>query len=458
MSRDMERSTPPERDWGPHGTNQIVWTIWLTYGAFYFCRTNLAVALPGIEEEYGYDKVEMSVVLLSLKITYGIGQFLNGQLAERLSPRVMLAIGMIGSAALNVAFGFGTALYFFLFVWAMNGYCQSLGWTPCVRVLGNWVPVRHRGWAMGIVGTGYQLTAGLTFIVAGVAVSWFGWRGAVWGPPAILFAAALAMLVLLRDSPPDGNSNSTGQVNRKLDRHRRSFATNLKLTLTNSALWLLALSLGMLNACRYGFIDWGVSHLYSVEKARLQLDTVRMVENNAALLDAAVLSSAVKYAVLPIGGIMGSLWAGWASDRYFGSRRAPVICGLLIVLGCLTLAYDSVARASFVGTLLMLLAIGFTIFGPQVLLVGTAPADLAKEGTAAAAAGFVNCMGYFGAAVLGDLLTGHLAEYYGWNVAIFMWAAWAFLAAALVAVLWNRTGEGVRQVALQEANTSEQTR
>src|SRR5256885_11320796 len=35
----------------------------------------------------------------------------------------------------------------------------------------------------------------------------------------------------------------------------------LILTLGNPALWLLGVSLGLLNACRYGFLDWGVTHL-----------------------------------------------------------------------------------------------------------------------------------------------------------------------------------------------------
>ena len=423
------------------GENQVIWTLWLTYGAFYFGRTNLAVALPGIEEEFGYDKVQMGVVLLSLKVAYGVGQFLNGQLAERFHPRIMLSLGLIGSALLNITFGFGTALYFFLFVWAMNGYCQSLGWTPCVRVIGNWVPIARRGRAMGIVGTGYQLTAGLTFVVAGVAVSAMGWRGAVWVPPAILIAAAAIMILFLKEKPDDTCNSAAVQSSQLPLEQRHSFVKNLTLTLSNPALWLLALSLGLLNACRYGFIDWGVSHLFSIEKERLASGMSMSPLRTAEALDSAVLSSAIKYAILPVGGILGSLWAGWASDRYFGSRRAPVTCGLLVVLGILTIAYDAVARVSFVGTLLMLLAIGFTIYGPQVLMVGTAPADLAKEGTAAAAAGFVNCMGYFGAALFGDLLTGHLAENYGWKVAISVWAAWAFVAAALVAVLWNKTGE-----------------
>ena len=71
---------------------------------------------------------------------------------------------------------------------------------------------------------------------------------------------------------------------------------------------------------------------------------------------------------------------------------------------------------SVVGTMLLLVVIGFCIYRPQVLLVGTAPADLAHRGTSAAAAGFVNFMGYMGAAT-GDVVTGYYSapEHGGWQ-------------------------------------------
>ena len=412
------------------GESGIIWTLWLTYGAFYFCRTNISVALPGIEAELGYSKTTMGIVLLSLKVSYGVGQFVNGQLAEQFRPRVLLAIGMFTSAALNVVFGFGTALYFFLFVWACNGYFQSLGWPPCMRVVGNSIPVVRRGKAVGVIGTGYQVTAAATYVVAGLAASILGWRGVFFVPPFLLAGAGVVMLLFLRESP--GPEDKHASMDTNLRPPRRSFKENVVLTLSNRTLWLLALSLGMLNACRYGFLDWGVSHLVTIEQERLAAAE--------AVDTAAVLKSAVKYAVLPLGGIAGSLLAGWATDRFFGSRRAPVIFVLLVCLGCMTLVYDTVARTSFAGTVVLLLFVGFTVYGPQVLLVGTAPADLAREGTAAAAAGFVNFMGYIGAAAMGDFLTGYLVENYGWQPAIFAWAGWAFGAAIMVAFLWNAGG------------------
>src|SRR5262245_52191741 len=321
------------------GENAVVWTLWLTYGAFYFCRTNISAAVPGMklslgEGGLGLSATEVGWILASLKIAYGVGQFLNGQLSERISPRVMLALGMFGSAALNVLFGFSTGFYFLLFVWAANGFCQSLGWTPCVRVVANWVPIIRRGHAIGIIGTGYQITLGLTYLIAGQAARAFDWPGALWVPAILLALTGLFMLLFLRESPDSiplpsgegGDRRSPGE-GLQLSSSRPATAELLTLTLTNPALWLLGLSLGLLNACRYGFLDWGVKHL---------MDTKQLQVDKATL----------QFFVIAIGAALGSYLAGWATDRFFGSRHAPVICLQMATLGALSFVYASAAGHS----------------------------------------------------------------------------------------------------------------
>lgn len=408
------------------GESSLMWTVWFSYGAFYFCRTNISAAVPGLKESVesgglGLTATQISIVLGATKIAYAAGQFVNGQLSEQFSARKLLALGMLGTAALNVLFGFGTSLYFLIFVWACNGYSQSLGWPPCVRVIANWFPVSRRGKVIGLIGTGYQATAVLTFVVSGFAAELFGWRGALWVPAGIMVIAAVAMLALLEEQPPldaDDDGQSAAASSRKAtNAPENSVFRNLTLTISNPALWILGASLGLLNASRYGFLDWGLTHLKEVQETGVGL-------------------AALKYAVLPLGAIAGSYCAGWATDRFFGSRRAPVTCLLLIALGILSLCYDAVARISVPATILLLVVIGFCIYGPQVLLVGTAPADLARKGTSAAAAGFVNSLGYVGAAS-GDYFTGRALDAYGWQTTIYLWACWAFAAAIMAGMLWN---------------------
>ncbi len=411
LATTLHSDAPADRGFPPR-EQSIIWVLWVTYGAFYFCRQNISAAVPGLQEDLGYTKDQIGLILASLKIAYALGQLINGQLAERWSPRVLLAIGMLGSAALNVVFGFSTGLYFLLFIWAANGYCQALGWTPCMRVAANWIPVSRRGRAIGLLGTSYQLSAALTFVIAGQCVDYFGWRGAFYVPAALLASAAVFMLIFLRESPEDQSGRTDVRATAG-----GSWTENLSATLTNPQLWFLAVALMLLDACRYGYTDWGLAHLKEVQGSTVG-------------------PNALKYAVLPLGGIAGALVGGWATDRFFSGRRAPVICGFLVLLGVLTLMYDWMSRTSSTGTVVLLVLIGFAIFGPQVLLVGTAPADLARRGTAAAAAGFVNFMGYIGAAT-GDTVTGYVVQHHGWRTATHWWAGWAFTAAAVAACLWN---------------------
>jgi OPA family glycerol-3-phosphate transporter-like MFS transporter len=195
---------------------------------------------------------------------------------------------------------------------------------------------------------------------------------------------------------------------------------SIRETLRNPALWMLALALGLLNANRYGFLDWGITHVTESQHGSIG-------------------EAALQYAVLPAGGIAGALVSGWASDRYFHGRRAPAIVGSLVALAVLTLVYSNAVALGTVPTLLSLLAVGFVMFGAQVLLVGTAPVDLARPGTQAAAVGLVNFAGYMGA-FAGDRVTGVLADTRGWDAAVLFWAACAGAAALCVAALWNRRG------------------
>ena len=93
------------------------------------------------------------------------------------------------------------------------------------------------------------------------------------------------------------------------------------------------MSLGLLNACRYGFLDWGLKHLMEVQQTTIG-------------------KAGLKYCVIAVGAAAGSFLAGIATDRLFGGRRAPVIAILLTTLGLTTLLYESVSRTSTTATVL----------------------------------------------------------------------------------------------------------
>lgn len=394
-----------------------LWLLWLGYGSFYFCRANASIFAVGLDRDVGLSDADIALVLGALKLTYGLGQLINGQLAERVSPRVLLAVGMLGSAALNVLFGLGAGLYFYLFVWALNGYCQALGWAPTMRVAANWYPPEHRGRAVGLIGTGYSAAGVAVAVVAGFAAERFGWRGALYLPAAILTFVALYLVVALRDAPPGGPVERVATP-------REPLLRSLIETARDRRLWLLAAALLLIDAGRFGFTDWGVKHLMDVQ--------------GGAIDDKALI-----YTVLPLAGALGAVSAGWLSDRAFARRRVPAIvtyAGLLALAGH---AYGRAVTMSVPLSIAALSAVGFALGGSQTLLVGAGPMDLSRARRPAAAVGFVNMWGYLGA--FGQLqLTPRLIQVplFGsgppdWSRAVALWSGSAAAAALILLPLWR---------------------
>ena len=431
--------------------------LWVTYGSFYLCRVNVGPVRTEIEKDLAIGAVEMGVVLGSLKIGYAIGELVNGQLAERFGPKRVLIFGMVGSLFANVLFAFAASLVAFpgmaallppvaqwlthftpagssvapiaallAFLAFLNGYFQAAGWPPTVKVMSNWFTAHQRGRMMGVLGTSYQLGSALTISGAGLLATAFGnWRAAFLVPAALFSIATVHAIVRLREKPGHGDAEDgdaapvleAGGAAPSVSSPRLPVREAIWLTITNPRIWILAIGLFGLDVVRYGFLDWAPGHLQKAQAT-------------------GVSAAALKTAVLPLAGAAGALVSGWLTDRYFQSRRAPVIALLLVAVGLLTLVYTRIVEVGVVPTVICLAAIGFCLYGAQILIVGTAAQDFARRGATAAAAGFIDFMGYTGA-FAGDIVTGWLLKTRTFSTAITFWAAAAMVAALCVATLWR---------------------
>ncbi|AKT37525.1 uncharacterized protein CMC5_016660 [Chondromyces crocatus] len=429
---------------------RMLFAVWVTYGAFYACRVNIGPARTQIERSLAIDPLEMGLVLGALKVGYALGQLVNGQLAERFGPRRILLFGMLGSVtacllfsqAAPMADALGPSLpllasavnrtvQFFstrspltpiaallVVLWFLNGYFQAGGWPPTVKIMASWFTPTQRGRMMGVVGTSYQLGSALTIIASGALVTAFAdWRAAFVLPAAVLALAALHAAFKIRERPEPGEAPAIDESLPPATVERRPLLETLWITFANPRIWVLALALFGLDIVRYGFLDWAPGHL-------------------EALHGSGVFLAALKVAVFPLAGAVGALASGWITDRYFQSRRAPMIAASLFLVGLLTLTYERIAPLGAAPTIACLAAIGFFLYGAQILLVGTAAQDFARKRTTAAAAGFVDFMGYMGA-FAGDMATGWFLKHRDFHAAIRFWAAAALVAAVLAATLWN---------------------
>lgn len=429
---------------------RTLFILWTTYGSFYLCRANFGPSMPSMRRELGLTALQAGFLLGAVKLGYALGQLVNGQLTERYGAKRILRIGMVGSslatlllaaapslsrspgAVGGLARGVGDAVHatagavgltvasagplaLMLLLAFANGGFQAGGWPPCVKIAGRWFPVELRGRTMGVLGTSLTLGSALAIAIAGALLAATGnaWRTAFIVPALLLLVSCVHTSIRLDERPPEGAGGDVAVAGAD----RLSVRDSLVATLGNGRIWLLALGLFGVDAVRYGFLDWAPGHLAEVHGS------------GAA-------SSALKTAVFPLAGALGALSSGWVTDRFFGSRRAPVCAMLLGGVGALTLTYRVIVGLGTVPTVLCLGLTGFCLYGAQILLVGTAAQDYARRGATAAAAGFVDFTGHVGA-FSGDVVTGWMLRRYGWGGAIAWWATAAFVAAALVATLWR---------------------
>jgi len=412
---------------------RIFITIWITYGTFYLCRANMSFALPGIRSEFGFSMTMLGLLGTCLFIMYSLGQFVNGQLGDKLGARKLVFIGMIGSALLNIIFSFSTAFAFMLVVWGLNGYFQSMGWAPQVKTMAMWFTTAQRGKWMGLMGSCYQIGNAYSWLLASFLAANYGWRSLFWVPAIIFLISSIHFVIRLRNAPEEVGLPSVvnlrkiaagepleaapaGAAAAAVHKHL-SIGDTIRICLTNPRIWGVSIAFFCLDIIRYGFFYWAPVFLIEAQGATIS-------------------SAGITVAVLPLAGSAGSITCGWATGKFFQNRRAPVICMCLFGLAIFSYLFYYAPPGAWVWSLVCLAIIGFCTYGAHVLMVGHAAQDFAGRKAAASAAGFIDGFGYIGAAMTG-VFTGWLVETFSWEAAFWYWIIAALLAAFIMLALWK---------------------
>ncbi|MBN2024890.1 MAG: MFS transporter [Pirellulales bacterium] len=421
---------------------RIFASVWITYFAYYLCRYNMPVAQNRLGELFKWSAADTGMILTALTLLYAVGQFVNGQLADRFGSRRIVSLGALGSVVMNLAvFALLMAvdpetcrremvLWGLIVFWGANGFFQAMGWSPMVRLMAHWFPVEGRGKVMGLVGTCYQFGGAVASVLAIFLTGYYAtalggdWRSAFL-VPAVLFAlVGLVFYLAVWNRPEDVGLPPVGETPAPGETSKSTLAGNVLQTLRNPYLWIVAGAFFMLDVNRYGFVNWLPKYLKAVYGAGEDASIGRE------------LAQMVSIGILPLGGAAGALVAGWATDRYFGGRRAPVIVILLALLGLFSLLFPYLDPKNTPLVVAVLAAIGFCTYGPHLLMVGHAAQDFGRKSGAAGAAGFIDSLGYVGASLAG-WGAGVMIDGFGYQTT-FLTFGWAGLAgAAMAALIWK---------------------
>lgn len=425
---------------------------WLAYAGYYLTRKGLSIAKVELKqpEVMGLSTETLSLIDGGYLAAYAGGQFLWGILGDRVGTRAVVLVGMAGSIAVAVGMGLSGSALALGVLFALQGVCQSSGWAPLAKNIGEFFSRRVRGRVMGVWCSNFALGGMIAAVVAGLATSWGGvavpipewlggpwvlpepWRMAFFVPAALLSVIWVVFWLLQANRPEDvglpsperdrGASESVivaGETT--ADEPEGSWHTVLEV-LSSPIVLLLAFVYLFVKPLRYLLMFWAPVYL----NERLGTGTAE---------------SGILGSLFDLAGPLGIFAGGWASDRLCGARRFPVIASTLL-LGGLALALLPLVPATRWSLGAMLFVIGGLVYIPDSLVSGAAAIDFGTRRGASTAAGVINGVGSLGA-IVGGTLPGFVKQLTGsattpWNSIFLTLAGGLVLAAVCVVPQWNR--------------------
>lgn len=408
----------PERPLDPRRF-RVFGLTWLSYASYYFTRKNYSLAKVSLQNTYGLTTDQLGTIDSAYSAAYAVGQFVWGWAADRLGPRRVLGLGMLGTALCSVAFGLSTSFWALLVFWTLNGLMQATGWSPNVKAMTGWFADKDRGRIMGMWTTNYTVGSFVANPLGGWFMDTIAWQWAFFGPAIPVAIVGLLLLFFLPELPKQRGDtekaeDGTAPDRRVAEEHRAARSRVLKMPF----LWALGVAYFFLKLTRYFFWNWAP---YYMEKV-LNYDkvTARWVP-----------------LAFEAGGIVGATTIGWVSDRYLRGRRMPAAVVSTLLLGVLLWSYGSVAASGVVANVAILLLFGFLLFGPDAIVSATAAQDVGGPAAAALAAGVINGLGSVGQIVSGQIAPKASAVS-DWSGVFRQLGVFTALSAVILLPFWNR--------------------
>jgi OPA family glycerol-3-phosphate transporter-like MFS transporter len=386
----------------------VVALLFAGYASYYFCRSDLSVALPMIANELQRGGLSSDAAMIHLGaivsfgvMAYALGKLFLGGLGDLWGGRTNFLGGLSGAILFTLLFTLGGGLPIFTLAWVGNRLVQSMGWAGLVKVCSQWFSYKSYGTVVGILS--------LSFLIGdAVARGWMGWliaQGHGWRSlfylAAIVAGVVLAANLLLLKESRVARGFSVPEVN-PLNVFERQSATQGGL---KSILIPLLSNKGFLIVCFLSLCTTIVRETFNTWTPTYLVKFFGYPEGAAATMSS----------VFPALGAVSVLAAGFTGDRLGASGRAIVLfLGMLVTATglCLLTALHSGTQGVLPVVLIGL--VGFGLLGPYSYLAGAMALDFGGKQGGATSSGLIDGVGYLGGILAGDSVARWSVRF-GWG-------------------------------------------
>ena len=381
------------------------WGALVAYSLYYVCRLSLSVVKQPLIDGEVFTAGQLGIIGSSLLFVYAFGKFMNGFIADYCNIRRFMATGLLVSAFANLLLGVSglflgssgasSAVFFVLFavLWGINGWVQSMGSPPGIISLSRWFPLSKRGTYYSFFSSSPYLGEFLSFIMVGLVVGAFGWQyGFIFASFGGFIGAAI-ILIFVSDTPESKGLPSVQELSGEDVRKEDTMKTFQiqKTVLRHPGIWIIAASSAFVYIAKYAIAGWGV--LFLQKQKDFSLESATQIIAFSAFF-----------------GVLGTVLAGWLSDRVFrGSRIVPVL--ISGVFSFLALALFLFAEGGFMANVMYVSLFSLADGVLYCLVAGVMAMDIVPRKATGAALGIVGISSYVAAGIQ-DIASGYLIQGY----------------------------------------------
>ncbi len=409
------------------------WGVSLSYSLYYMCRLSLSVVKQPLIDGEILTAGQLGIIGSALLFVYAFAKFFHGFIADYCNIRRFMATGLAVSAVLNLllgVLGLWTALsssvlmVLAALVWGVNGWAQSMGAAPGVISLSRWFPLSRRGTFYSIFSATPYLGEFVAFIVLSAVVGALGWQFGFFVSAAAGLLGTVLTLYLVTDTPESAGLPSIAQLCGEAPRSadKRPTRELQALVLRHPGIWVIALSSAFIYITKYALAGWGVLFLQKAEDFSLE-------------------QASQIIAFSSVFGILGTVVAGWLSDRVFrGDRMKPALLSGI-------LAFAALGAFLYLGGGYLLNVLYVSVFSLSTgvlycIVAGLMALDFVPRKATGAALGIVGISSYVAAGIQ-DLTSGFLIQGRGEPSCDFgpvsaFWMVSAALAVLLPVLNWKK--------------------
>ena len=406
------------------------WGATIAYSLYYVCRMSLSVVKQPLIDEGVLTAGELGLIGSALLLVYAVGKFMNGFIADYCNVRRFMATGLLISTLVNLLMGvFGllqgpaglpSVLIFvsFAVLWGVNGWAQSMGSPPGVISLSRWFPQSKRGTYYSMFSSSPYIGEFLSFIITGFVVGALGWEYGFLVASLAGLLGSLIILLLVSDTPeskglPPVQTLSGEQVTKQDKMPTKELQ---KMIVRHPGIWVIALSSAFIYITKYAIAGWGVLFLQKARGFSLE-DATQVIAFSAAF------------------GVLGTVLAGWLSDKVFRSDRVkPAL--LSGVLSLVSLGLFLFVGGGFVLNIFYVSLFSLSVGVLYCIVAGLMAVDIVPRKATGAALGVVGISSYVAAGLQditsGYLIQGFMTEVEGADVYDFGPVSWFWMGAALI--------------------------